>query len=352
MNRHFLLHAAVLALCCACSRAPAPAELSIEGKPDNALASLPPVVAIKRQPDAPNASQPSELAIERKPDSPRASLPAELAPFRAALDRSELTYVAISASKESGSAPWRSKFLGTPYFPKGQQYPRDPYGKPLVLLAQINFSEMPRLPDYPSTGIVQFFAADEETSAHIYGSLQYDEKPFSVSRHFDSMTEQRYFRVLYHPNVVADPAGQGTPEKPATPGPGLPVMDEATLRFETRTEAVAVDDYRFQKFLGKSAADFFQQFGARETALAQAYMAYAGNSPVAKIGGYTKLVQNDPRESRGNEDWLILLEIRSAGGADKIDIMWGDSGVGVFFIRRDDLKRRDFSKVAYHWDNH
>jgi uncharacterized protein YwqG len=32
--------------------------------------------------------------------------------------------------------------------------------------------------------------------------------------------------------------------------------------------------------------------------------------------------------------------------------MWGDSGTGTFFIRRADLKKRDFSKVAYYWDNH
>jgi uncharacterized protein YwqG len=32
------------------------------------------------------------------------------------------------------------------------------------------------------------------------------------------------------------------------------------------------------------------------------------------------------------------------------EIMWGDSGVGNFFIHPEDLKKRDFSKVFYNWD--
>ena len=32
------------------------------------------------------------------------------------------------------------------------------------------------------------------------------------------------------------------------------------------------------------------------------------------------------------------------------DIMWGDVGVANFFIRPEDLKNKDFSKVLYNWD--
>ncbi|MDN5490601.1 MAG: DUF1963 domain-containing protein, partial [Acinetobacter sp.] len=38
------------------------------------------------------------------------------------------------------------------------------------------------------------------------------------------------------------------------------------------------------------------------------------------------------------------------GEAEGIEIMWGDSGVGNFFIHPDDLEKRDFSKVVYNWD--
>ena len=32
------------------------------------------------------------------------------------------------------------------------------------------------------------------------------------------------------------------------------------------------------------------------------------------------------------------------------DIMWGDSGVGNFFIKKEDLVKKDFSKVWFNWD--
>ena len=42
-----------------------------------------------------------------------------------------------------------SKFLGAPYLPIGTDYPKDKDGKPLILWAQLNFSEIPHLDDYP-----------------------------------------------------------------------------------------------------------------------------------------------------------------------------------------------------------
>ena len=55
-----------------------------------------------------------------------------------------------------------SKFLGMPYLPVGMDYPKDKAGKPLVLWAQLNFSEIPHLDDYPENGIVQFFVSADK----------------------------------------------------------------------------------------------------------------------------------------------------------------------------------------------
>ena len=35
---------------------------------------------------------------------------------------------------------------------------------------------------------------------------------------------------------------------------------------------------------------------------------------------------------------------------DGEDIMWGDSGVGGFFINEENLKDLDFDKAVYNWD--
>jgi uncharacterized protein YwqG len=48
-------------------------------------------------------------------------------------------------------------------------------------------------------------------------------------------------------------------------------------------------------------------------------------------------------------DYELLLQIDSSE-AEADEICWGDVGVGNFFIRREDLRNRDFSKVLYTWD--
>ncbi len=55
------------------------------------------------------------------------------------------------------------KLGGIPYFPKDMEYPKGTEGEykdtPLRLLAQINFEQIPHIPDFPETGILQFFCA-------------------------------------------------------------------------------------------------------------------------------------------------------------------------------------------------
>lgn len=88
----------------------------------------------------------------------------EMAPFEQAIASSKLGYIGIIADKHSEVTPWSSKLGGSAYFLKGQAYPTGPDGVPLVLLAQLNFSEIPRLEGYPSQGILQFFIAGGEHS--------------------------------------------------------------------------------------------------------------------------------------------------------------------------------------------
>ena len=65
-----------------------------------------------------------------------------------------------------------------------------------------------------------------------------------------------------------------------------------------------------------------------------------------KLGGYPYFTQEDPRSAEGME---LLLQLDSD---DSVNMMWGDVGVGNFFIAPEDLKRGDFSRVAYSWDCH
>ena len=70
---------------------------------------------------------------------------------------------------------------------------------------------------------------------------------------------------------------------------------------------------------------------------------------VARIGGYSRVEQMDPRLEFPEEDWILLFSLDSQGDGDYA-VGWGDGGVGNFYIRPADLARRDFSKVMYYWD--
>lgn len=56
-----------------------------------------------------------------------------------------------------------SKLYGRPYMPQGFEYPRDSKNRPMLHLAQINFSLLPKLEGFPDKGILQFYISIPET---------------------------------------------------------------------------------------------------------------------------------------------------------------------------------------------
>jgi uncharacterized protein YwqG len=160
---------------------------------------------------------------------------------------------------------------------------------------------------------------------------------------FDEREAQDTYRVLYFPEVSQQIADQ----EPAAPIRDdyelLPHHPENThpLTFEIAEEIASSCDYRFSAHIG---AGFFEQFGDAEWSLLDAYNAIAG-AQGHKMGGYAYFTQDDPRSTADN--MLLLLQIDSD---EALDLMWGDMGVGHFFIREKDLIARDFSRVMYDWD--
>jgi uncharacterized protein YwqG len=257
------------------------------------------------------------------------SLPPEMEPFRAKLLETRLPFVRVRAGKARDTLPWESKVGGRPYFPKGAQWPCTPEGQPLFFLAQLNFAEMPPLPPFPERGIVQFFIHDDD----LYGM------------DFDDGENPDTFRVLFH----AEPA-QDTADQQPTPEALLRDYDDLLphhpdecypLHFERAEEPAGMTDYRFYQHFG---SDFFRQFGEKEWDVMDAF-GKALRPQGHKVGGYAYFTQDDPR--RPEDPMLLLFQLDSDEG---MDLMWGDMGVGHFFIREKDLLARDFSRVLYDWD--
>lgn len=254
------------------------------------------------------------------------SLPAAMEPFREKLLQTKKPFIRIKSQAARATKPWESKVGGQPYLPKKMAWPCAPDGRELFFLAQINFSELPALHPFPKSGIVQFFIHDDD----LYGM------------DFDDGENPDTFRVLFHEEVLEDEAAlqasallREYDELPHHPDESYP------LKFELQEGVVPVTDYQFYEHFG---GDFFRQFGANEWDVMDAF-GKALRPEGHHLGGYAYFTQDDPR--RPEDPMLLLLQLDSD---ENMDLMWGDMGVGHFFIREKDLLARDFSKVLYDWD--
>jgi uncharacterized protein YwqG len=254
----------------------------------------------------------------------------ELEKFRDKIESSLKPFIAIRAEKNDNLALWQSKFGGLPYLPKGYEYPKGIQDTPLFLLAQINFEEASDLEGFPQSGILQFYIGGDD----FYGA------------NWDNPTKQDNFRVVYFPEVSKIESDLVTDFSFLPEQTELPLFESCSLQFEKKIAPVGMGDYEFEKIFGQR---FFEEFGDQEEDVCHEYD-NKFPSQGHKIGGYAFFTQDDPRAvGKGavvGKD-ILLLQIDTD---DDADIMWGDSGVGNFFISQADLEKRDFSQVLYTWD--
>jgi len=243
----------------------------------------------------------------------------------------------------SDTSVYSSKFGGTPYLPPGFSYPYDSYrggGKPLVLLAQLNFAELPRLEGFPDHGILQFYCSDDDELGANYGAVD----------------DQAGFKVVYHENIVRDEQLLGTVPDTAQKNNYLPFKGEFALESSIVDSVPFVGDYRFKdiasRFIENNPTIVLTQ--EWDFAPLEEYFTHGRNlKNGSRIGGYPYFCQSDPR-SREEGYTILLLQIDSENWEDypagEDVILWGDAGVANFFIRPEDLAKRDFSKLIFSWD--
>lgn len=238
-----------------------------------------------------------------------------------------------------------SKIGGVPYLPKDGELPANSKGQQLTLLAQINFEDLEDMEDFPSKGLLQFFTLADDISGCEFGRA----------------LEQDNFRMVYYEDIDYTIKEDDVVEKynPYIEDEDWrPFYGEYKMTFEVGMQGISMEDFRFdQLFVNKYNEvfkdepiegfwdiqeyddDFFDELTEEDTGFG------------CKIGGYPGFTQYDPREDSYEEHDILLLQIDSIDDDDEdVHIMWGDSGVCNFFITKEDLKNKDFSKVIYTWD--
>ncbi len=267
--------------------------------------------------------------LEECPLNQPTHLPPALKPFREAIEQSRTPFICIQTQRGT-PALFESKFGGHPYLPKDFPHPIDEKGNPLRFLAQYRLDHLPPLSDFPTEGMLQFFISTPDDG--------------SLGSNWDNLTDSRNFRVIFHPEVTEDVSLLCTDFNHLSVDDEdeyFPVDREYALAFNLSEEVVGLSDYRFERLDISFSED-------EEETVWDSWDEQFSNGG-HKIGGYAAFTQFDPRDSDEHEDYtVLLLQIDSEEESD--DIIWGDVGVANFFIRPEDLKKRDFSRVMYTWD--
>lgn len=259
---------------------------------------------------------------------------------------------AIKLTVDNGDAGlFGSKIGGTPYFPKDMEYPRGKKhefkDQPLILLAQLNFEELPHIPDFPTKGILQFFIAADD----LYG--------MATECCGEALAAQDNFRVIYHENIITDESqllsAEEIPQYTGDDEIFMPFTGEYKLiASEPETMPATAHDYRFEAAFIQSynelADEPIEDMWDLDDDICD--RVFESKLPNVVIGGYPVFAQEDPRNDESIAVFdTLLFELDSVYNKEKgIDIMWGDSGTGSFFIPRENLRTLDFSRVIYNYD--
>ena len=234
-----------------------------------------------------------------------------------------------------------SKIGGIPYWSPDKNYPINSSGNKLYLLAQVNFEEEKVDFPLPKSGILQFFIDDD-----LFGMNS-------------DQTKQDNFRVVYHETIDYNMTKEAVEKLGAIDtkkAESFPINDEYKISLHKGTDYVGLCDINFHKFFALAYKEVYNKNLAED----ERYDDVLGNDEIYdleneletnesrhKMLGYSFFTQEDPRNNEKYKDYdTLLLQIDSEGKY----VLWGDVGVGNFFISKKALEEKDFSNVLYNWD--
>lgn len=259
----------------------------------------------------------------------------------------------LVANKRSGvrlidaAKPGFSKLGGVPDVPNGFRWPTDRNG-PMAFLAQFDLGEVSQHDGdglLPKSGRLWFFYDNGaspwgfdpaerncwkvvfDASGAGVGPAQVPEGALGEDSEDNVFPERRvgFARVMTYPDLES---WEGFGAANDADGEQL---EEASERF---SESLEEDD----------AADCHQLLGHASPIQGPMELECQLTSNGIYMGDWSCAPEDEPRAAAlaaGAQDWTLLLQLDS----DEALWMWGDSGRLYFWIRRQDLARKDFSNV-------
>jgi len=188
------------------------------------------------------------------------------------------------------------------------------------------------LQGYPSKGLLQFFISMDD----IYGldhEQQDNNEGFCVRFYEEPNADEAVNDMSFIDEVFDFDYGYS------------PLYDSHKLSFAIKAEYIGIYNLWHLNGIVPKVREWIKESPENKDEL-ENEATELFSSDFHKIGGYPYFTQSDPREYIDKfKNYILLFQM---SGDEKI--MWGDAGVGNFFIHPDDLAKKDFSKVMYNWD--
>lgn len=250
-----------------------------------------------------------------------------------------------------------SKIGGIPYWDKGKEYPKASDGSKLMLLAQINLNELPENQMLPRMGILQFFILCDRTYGISVQESGYPNNTCQVIYHEkidESITEADVLSIGIKTSVDLEKENTSVKQQSIR---CFPVQGEYAVSFKKEKAYMNDCDVRCDELLHKiaeelcialdSRLEFYQMFNEYDKKYADIHESTCGH----RLFGYPSFRQWDPRNIKTADYYdTLLFQLDSDIWNDKWRILWGDAGVGAFFINSEKLAKLDFDDILYSWD--
>lgn len=229
----------------------------------------------------------ARLALEQKINN----LPNAWQAYRTNIIDSAKLSVRFRLEPNDELTPWDSKVGGQPYLPLDMAYPTNNHGEPLFLLAQINFAQLPKLPNYPDTGILQIFIASDD----LYGA------------DFEQPQNQNGFCMIYHKTVITDPNQLQHDFPTNADEDGLPIDNQpyALIAKGVELQPMTWADHQFDDKV-VNLRDFASNHGYDTLDIYEYVLDTVGH----RLGGNPYCTQGDIRAYGDYQDYVLLFSAR------------------------------------------
>ncbi|WP_423364643.1 YwqG family protein [Mycoplasma sp. P36-A1] len=264
-----------------------------------------------------------------------------------------------------------SKIGGHGYLPRDYDYPSTDDGTPLHFLMQINLADLPKNSLLPNTGILGFYCGfepnfeKEGTNIQCYTELLDENDPNSaytlcvdnpdyyLGFSVNNPLSRKGYKVIYIEDI-SQPHYNIEDIKNLFEDDYIeesPIKGEVGLKFSIEN-----------RFLVSQGIDFEKEFKVKFSELNDvekdnfdSILDYYLDS-ASTIGGYPINIKKDLRYNLPEKyhNYKLLLSLDSnfnEPDISKFSMMWGDMGIGKFYIDQSDLDNLDFSKTWFYWES-